>query len=37
LAHSRLGQETPVWNMNKLPEEFREAIYADRHLATSNI
>lgn len=32
--YSCLGQDTPVWNMNKLPEEFREAIYADRELAT---
>lgn len=32
--YSRLAQDTPVWNMNKLPEEFREAIYADRDLAT---
>jgi hypothetical protein len=32
--YSCLGQDTPVWNMNKLPEEFRETIYADRNLAT---
>jgi hypothetical protein len=32
--YSHLGQDTPVWNMNKLPEEFRQAIYADRDLTT---
>ncbi len=32
--YSRLGQDTPVWNMNKLPEEYLAAIHADRDLNT---
>lgn len=32
--YSCLGQDTPVWNMSKLPAGFRGAIYADRELAT---
>jgi hypothetical protein len=31
---SRLNQDTPVWNMNKLPEEFLAAIHEDRNLTT---
>jgi len=32
--YSRLNQDTPVWNMNNLPEEFLAAIHADRDLTT---
>jgi len=32
--YSRLSQDTPVWNMNKLPESFLTAIYNDRELQT---
>jgi hypothetical protein len=31
---SRLNQDTPVWNMNRLPEEFLAAIHEDRNLTT---
>ena len=31
---SKLRQETPVWNMSKLPEPFLTAIYNDRDLQT---
>src|ERR1041384_2236455 len=30
--YSRLNQNTPVWNMHKLPEPFLAAIGADRNL-----
>ena len=32
--YSRLMQDTPVWNMHKLPEPFLTAIYNDRDLAS---
>jgi hypothetical protein len=32
--YSSLNQDTPVWNMNNLPEEFLAAIQRDRDLAT---
>jgi hypothetical protein len=32
--YSRLGQDTPVWNMNKLPQEILAAIHEDRELTT---
>ncbi len=32
--YSRLNQDTPIWNMNKLPEEILAAIYEDRELTT---
>lgn len=31
---SRLCQDTPVWNMNKLPQEILAAIHEDRDLAS---
>ena len=30
--YSKLRQDTPVWNMNKLPERFQTAIHNDRNL-----
>jgi hypothetical protein len=32
--YSPLNQDTPVWNMNNLPEEFLAAIHKDRDLAS---
>jgi hypothetical protein len=32
--HSCLCQDTPIWNMNKLPEQFLTAIHEDRNLVT---
>ncbi|MDQ6631837.1 MAG: hypothetical protein M3Y82_08765, partial [Verrucomicrobiota bacterium] len=32
--YSRLNQDTPICNMNKLPEEILAAIYEDRELIT---